>query len=62
VKKSRGIQKLVVRSNEKKQLLTGIGAREREVDVRRTIPQRIDKVGTKIEDIAGTGEPDAPGG
>ncbi len=38
------------------------GAREDQVSMRRSIPQRIDCHGTKIEDLAGTGEPDAPGG
>jgi hypothetical protein len=42
--------------------LSGIGATEDEVDVRGTIPQRIDKRGTKIEDIAGTGDIDSSGG
>jgi hypothetical protein len=30
--------------------------------MRASIPQRIDSHGTKIEDIAGTGKLDAPGG
>jgi hypothetical protein len=40
----------------------GIGATEDEVDMRDTVPQRIDKRGTKVEDIAGTGEHDSAGG
>lgn len=27
-----------------------------------TVPQRINRQGTKIEDLAGTGEQDSPGG
>ena len=47
-------------SRERK--LSGIGATEDQMDARATIPQRIDKVGTKVEDLAGTGEQDSPGG
>jgi hypothetical protein len=42
--------------------LSGIGATEDQVDQRDTVPQRIDRVGTKIEDLAGTGQHDAEGG
>ena len=42
--------------------LSGIGATEGQMDVRGTVPQRIDRLGTKIEDLAGTGEQDSPGG
>lgn len=42
--------------------LTGIGATEDQVDMRDTIPQRIDRKGSKIEDAAGTGEHDSAGG
>jgi hypothetical protein len=42
--------------------LSGIGATEDQVDMRGTVPQRIDKIGTKIEDLAGTGEHDGSGG
>ncbi|MCX6629025.1 MAG: hypothetical protein NTW28_15515 [Candidatus Solibacter sp.] len=55
-------EKLVIRSKEHQQLLSGIGARENEIDLRDTIPQRIDRKGTKVEDLAGTGEGDSPGG
>src|SRR5215831_11635383 len=55
-------KKLVVESREQHQELTGIGATENEVDIKDTVPQRIDKVGTKVEEIAGTGDHDAPGG
>ena len=41
---------------------TGLGATEDEVDMRDTVPQRIDKKGTKVEDLAGTGEHDSAGG
>jgi hypothetical protein len=42
--------------------LSGIGATEEQMDLRGTIPQRIDRKGTKIEDLAGTGQHDSPGG
>ncbi|MGD0499816.1 MAG: hypothetical protein ABSC23_15410 [Bryobacteraceae bacterium] len=42
--------------------LSGIGATEDQMDARATIPQRIDSHGTKVEDLAGTGEHDSPGG
>jgi hypothetical protein len=42
--------------------LSGIGATEDQVDMRDTIPQRVDRVGTKIEDLAGTGVHDDFGG
>jgi hypothetical protein len=35
---------------------------EEEVDMRDTVPQRNDRKGTKIEDLAGTGEIDSAGG
>jgi hypothetical protein len=41
---------------------SGIGATEDQVNARATVPQRIDKCGSKVEDIAGTGEVDAEGG
>jgi Protein of unknown function (DUF2934) len=41
---------------------SGIGATEEEVNMRGTVPQRIDSHGSKVEDIAGTGKQDAPGG
>jgi hypothetical protein len=42
--------------------LSSIGATEDQVDHKDTIPQKINKRGTKIEDEAGTGEQDSPGG
>ena len=42
--------------------LSGIGATEDQVDMRDTIPQRIDRFGTKVEDLAGTGVHDDFGG
>ena len=42
--------------------LSGIGATEEQVDMRDTVPQRNDRLGTKIEDLAGTGDGDSPGG
>ena len=44
------------------QKLSGIGATEEQVDMRDTLGQRIDRVGTKLEDLAGTGQIDASGG
>jgi hypothetical protein len=42
--------------------LSSIGATEDQMDMRDTIPQRNDRFGTKIEDMAGTGEVDTSGG
>jgi hypothetical protein len=42
--------------------LSGIGATEDQMDMRGTIPQRTDRIGTKIEDEAGTGQQDSLGG
>ena len=55
-------EKLVIESKEHHQELSGIGATEQQIDMKDTLPQRIDKVGTKVEDLAGTGEHDSPGG
>jgi uncharacterized protein (DUF302 family) len=41
---------------------SSLGAHEGQVSMRGSIPQRIDCHGTKIEDLAGTGDVDAPGG
>ena len=41
---------------------SGVGATEDQMDSRDTVPQRIDRRGTKIEDLAGTGEHDSAGG
>jgi len=38
------------------------GATEDQVNMRAALPQRIDCRGTKVEDVGGTGEHDAPGG
>jgi|SRR5665213_10362 len=35
---------------------------EEQVDMRDTVPQRIDEEGTKVEDLAGNGEQDSRGG
>ncbi|MGD0201090.1 MAG: DUF302 domain-containing protein [Bryobacteraceae bacterium] len=40
----------------------GLGATEEQMNVRGSIPQRIDCHGTKVEDLGGTGEHDAKGG
>ncbi|MGA2267237.1 MAG: hypothetical protein ABSH44_02095 [Bryobacteraceae bacterium] len=50
----------VVKSHDRK--LSGIGATEDQVDARDTIPQRIDRRGTKVEDMGGTGQHDSSGG
>jgi hypothetical protein len=39
-----------------------VGARESQVDMKDTVPQHSDAKGTKIEDIAGTGQHDSQGG
>jgi len=39
-----------------------VGATEEQVDMKDTVPQRIDKQGHKVEDMAGTGEHDSQGG
>ena len=41
---------------------SSLGAREGQVSMRASIAQRIDCHGTKVEDLAGTGQVDAPGG
>jgi len=40
----------------------GLGATEEQMNVRASIPQRIDCRGTKVEEIAGTGQHDSQGG
>ena len=40
----------------------GGGATENEMNIRGSLPHRIDKHGTHVEDLAGTGKLDAPGG
>jgi hypothetical protein len=44
------------------QKLSGIGATEDQMNSQGTVPQRVDSHGTKVEDLAGTGEQDSPGG
>jgi hypothetical protein len=39
-----------------------VGATESKTDMVDTVPQRVDRRGTKVEDLAGTGQHDAPGG
>jgi hypothetical protein len=41
---------------------SSVGATESTMDMKGTVGQRIDKKGTKLEDIAGTGEHDSKGG
>jgi hypothetical protein len=42
--------------------LSSLGATEDLMDIRGALAQRIDRKGTKIEDLAGTGEIDSSGG
>ncbi len=39
-----------------------LGATEEQVNMTKTVPQRIDPAGSKIEDLAGTGGHDSQGG
>jgi len=48
--------------NSQGRKLSGIGATEDQMDIRDTVPQRIDRRGSKVEDEAGTGEHDSQGG
>jgi hypothetical protein len=41
---------------------SSMGATEDQVDMKNTVGQRIDNKGTKLEDLAGTGKHDSPGG
>ncbi len=41
---------------------TGHRATEEMINMRAALPQRIDCLGTKVEELAGTGEHDSPGG
>ena len=54
--------KRVPETKPKDRKLSGIGATEDETDMKDTVPQRIDGKGTKVEDLAGTGEHDSAGG
>jgi uncharacterized protein (DUF302 family) len=40
----------------------GLGATEEQVSLRGSLPQRIDRRGSKVEDLAGTGTHDSKGG
>jgi hypothetical protein len=42
--------------------LSAIGATEDQVNLRAMVPQRTDKAGTKLEDLAGTGRFEGEGG
>ena len=42
--------------------LSTIGATEDQVNMTATLPQRNDRIGTKIEDLAGTGDYEVSGG
>jgi hypothetical protein len=56
------MQRAEVLLDRQERKLSGIGATEDQMDMRGTIPQRTDKIGTKIEDEAGTGQQDSLGG
>ena len=54
---------LVIRSKEHQQELSGIGARESEMDIQDTVGQRIDNVGTQAPKTSPEPErADSPGG
>jgi uncharacterized protein (DUF302 family) len=42
--------------------ISGLGATEMQMNVRGSVPQRIDCHGTKVEDLAGVGQHDSSGG
>jgi len=42
--------------------LSALGATEDQMNMRGTVPPRVDKRGTKVEEMAGTGEQDSRGG
>lgn len=42
--------------------LSGLGATEDQMNAQATIPQRTDRIGTKLEDLAGTGDFEGSGG
>ena len=42
--------------------VSATNATEDQVDMKDTVPQRVNREGTKIEDLAGTGEQDSKGG
>jgi hypothetical protein len=56
----RQAEAVILKGHDRK--LSGIGATEDQMNVRGAIPQRIDKKGTKIEDMAGTGQYEGSGG
>lgn len=41
---------------------SALGATEDQMNMRGTVPPRLDRRGTKVEEMAGTGEQDSPGG
>ncbi len=41
---------------------SALGATEDQMNMQGTVPQRIDRFGSKVEEMAGTGEQDSPGG
>ena len=52
--------KLVLKSHDRK--LSSLGATEDQMNTRTVVPQRIDRWGSKVEDLAGTGKHDSAGG
>jgi hypothetical protein len=44
------------------QKTSGLGATEDQMNTQATIPQRTDQIGTKLEDLAGTGDFEGSGG
>jgi hypothetical protein len=55
-----GAHSAVPDNNQRKD--SHVGATEEQVDMKDTVPQRIDRKGTKVEDVAGNGEHDSSGG
>ena len=49
-------------TNQRDRGLSGVGATEDQVSMKDTIPQHSDRMGTKLEDLAGTGEFGGEGG
>jgi len=53
---------VVERSERAKAASPQAGGSEEQVDMKDPVPQRVDDKGTKVEDVAGTGEHDSLGG
>ena len=51
---------LALQNHDRK--LSSLGATEDQMDTHMVVPQRIDRWGTKVEDLAGDGRHDSAGG